>query len=183
MRRAALSIIAVLYTIAAFCWTMPNNVPFREQINSLSRPAFRYLGLWQSWEMFTPQPPSDDIYVTAMAHYKDGTQKDLNICRMHTMGYIERYQKERWRKWGSEYLRLDANKQLWEPTSRYFAQQMKGTDQSPLIKLELVRHWRQIYELPHQRKPSSAEKPWNRFIFHIQNFQTPEKKVETEKRS
>lgn len=164
MFQKALAALAAFYILSAVAWTMPKHFPFKEGLNDIVRSPFLFLGLWQGWEMFTPDPTFDDLYVTVAIEYRDGTKREFNVSRMGTMPYFVRYAKERWRKWGNEYLRLDSNKAMWEPAARYFAKRLPASEGNPIARVELVRHWRT--SVPGPISLSEAwEKPWNHFKF------------------
>lgn len=136
--------VAIAYIVAVFFWSMPSGIPFASASNHFFGPALRFSGLWQSWDMFAPTPANEDVYVTVNARYPGGGVQTHNISQMSAMGYYERYSKERWRKWASEYLRTEQNRSMWEPAARFFAKKYSTDYPTPISEIELVRHWKSI---------------------------------------
>ena len=130
------------YLVAAFLWSMPEEIPFKRRVDRFFSPAFQELGLWQNWRMFAPTPRTEDIYVTAMAKLADGRSVELNLSCMWKMSLFERYRKERWRKLFNDYIRNDDYSSYWPAVSRWVVREVSATETSPPVRIELWRHWR-----------------------------------------
>ena len=63
---------------------------------------------------------------------------------MHLLSLTERYAKERYRKFGNERLRLDANSALWPDAARYIARLYNTDPANPPVSVQLVRHWSMV---------------------------------------
>jgi len=62
------------YTVAALSWTMPAVLfPQKAAIDGFVRGPFLLLGLWQAWDMFSPDPRTDDICVELRYTDSNGT--------------------------------------------------------------------------------------------------------------
>lgn len=99
-------------------------------------------GLWQYWDMFSPNPANTDIWWDAIVTYKSGKKVIAVYPRMKTMGVFEKYFKERYRKF-LERMNTDATDSWKRPD---FAQRMallsyKDPDDPP-IRVQLRRHYR-----------------------------------------
>lgn len=99
-------------------------------------------GLWQGWDMFAPDPLALEIDLVAEVTFADGHQATWIFPRMQEMPYLERYRKERWRKW-RERVRLDAFAQIWPDTARWIARRFDGP-WHPVRSVALVRRWKAI---------------------------------------
>jgi hypothetical protein len=55
-------------------------------------------GLFQSWDMFAPNPKSINSYVKAVVITENRHMKVWTFPRMEELSYRERYRKERYRK-------------------------------------------------------------------------------------
>src|SRR6476661_7820672 len=98
-----------------FCWSMPfQSAPFAT-IRELTDRYVYFCGLWQSWDMFAPEPVSQLRRMDAKICFRDGSERTWEFFDSSSAGTIERWRKERHRKWAHENLRLDSNKRLWEP--------------------------------------------------------------------
>jgi hypothetical protein len=70
------------------------------------------------------------------------------------------YSDYRWQKFG-EHLRLDSNRQLWEPFATYLAGQERVGGRTP-VRVSLVRRWAEL------RPPGGAMGlgPWQQFVYY-----------------
>lgn len=138
------------------------NLPYQAPLITWAMPAIRpYMigsGFMQGWGMFAPDPFSLDLYLTANVHYADGTVRTWEFPRMEHMGFWERYQKERWRKY-AEIVHQDSYKFLWPPMARYVARVNNIYPNNPPVSVDLVRHWRNV------RAPDQAPAAFDSFQF------------------
>ena len=151
------------YLVGAIMWTLPEGIPLKPRVEKFVSPVFRSLGLWQSWEMFAPSPRKEDIYVDTIITFPDGHRDTRNLARMWTMGYFERYRKERHRKFFNDHIRSDNQSQNWPQLATWLA---KDTTESTGIrptKIELYRHWRATEPGLLARTPIDVG--WNQFKF------------------
>jgi hypothetical protein len=164
--RQSLGIAAAVYMLGALCWSMPEGFPFKPSVESLYRPFFQWAGLWQGWDMFAPNPRDEDVFVSTEIYFADGTQKTSIVTKMSNFSYLERYQKERWRKFFNDNLRLDSNKAMWNAAAEWFAREASLENGHPVARVELVRHWRKSL-LPKDRgNVLDDRRPYARFVFH-----------------
>ena len=124
-------------------------------------------GTWQYWDMFAPTPRSDDVKVEVVYLTGDGERHSVFLTDMRSMGYFERWQKERWRKYFNDNLRTDAQRYLWEPFAVFFARELTSGGITP-VQIELIRHWRSAEKPfgPHLRG-SIKSSPWNKYTFYV----------------
>lgn len=135
-----MAFIFVHLYIMAF-WGLPAS-RFR---NYMVRPVVDYvmsLGLWQSWDMFAPDPLSINYSLHAQVFFKDGSLKVWEFPRMEKLGLWDRYQKERYRKW-RERVRQDIYSSIWDDTARYIAR-LHNNPTNPPTRVILVREWESI---------------------------------------
>ena len=85
------------------------------------RPYMLWSGLFQAWDMFAPNPMKLNSYVEAEVSFRDGSRRIWSFPRMNEIGYVDRYFKERYRKFANEYLRMDVHSALWPDAARYIA--------------------------------------------------------------
>lgn len=130
------------YLIGAFMWSMPPEIPLKSRTDRFFRRPFQFLGLWQNWQMFAPDPRRDDIYVDAKVTLEDGRVIERNLSRMWVMSYFEQYRKERWRKMFNDYIRTDQYKVHWPAVGKWLMRDTSSRETSPAKHVELWRHWR-----------------------------------------
>lgn len=116
--------------------------------------------------MFAPIPRNEDIYVTSNISYDDGTTETWTLSRMSDLGYLRRYQRERWRKFFNDNLRTDSNKQMWEPAAQWIARTKERETGKRVTQVQLVRHWRQSLRPGESGNVFADKRPFNHFVFH-----------------
>ena len=154
MQKRWVSGFIILHVILITVWSLPNtNHPgglarfamrLREELRSSIEPIMLSTGLWQGWDMFAPNPLSSNFDVDAEIRFQDGSQKIWVFPKMERLGFMERYQKERYRKW-REQVRIDDNAVIWRDTARWIAQQFRNP-KNPPVYVSLSRHWTPILE-------------------------------------
>jgi hypothetical protein len=140
--------------------------PPKPVIDRVAGSPLLVLGLWQSWDMFSPDPRTADICVEMRCTNRDGSSDRRMLTDMVAMGYYERWQKDRWRKYFNDHLRLDDERSLWQPFAEYAARRLREEGDDPAT-IELVRWWRPCD--PNIRPELRADvrrTPWQSNVFH-----------------
>ncbi len=143
LRKAIINLFLVWQVLAVAVWLLPDGIG-RQTVYPVVSDYMRFTGCWQQWTMFSPSPYKNDSYVEARIEYPDGTSSHWNVVRMHDLGYVQKYQRERFRK-AIENMHLDDNSRMWPYLSRYCALQSErsGRPNYPMT-VHLVRHFRYI---------------------------------------
>jgi hypothetical protein len=141
-KKLLLHILVAGYLIGAFFWTMPSETPIKSRSDEAFRSIFRPLGLWQAWDMFSPNPRNDDVYCDARIVYDDGSTETWNLSRMAHMGYYERYRRERWRKFFNDRMRVDERKNDWPKIGDWMGRDIESRTNKKPASITLARHWR-----------------------------------------
>lgn len=158
--------LAVLYMVTATFWSLPEGFPAKKTVDALVSPLFLRLGLWQGWDMFSPNPRSEDIYISAKAFFSDGTEQVYALSRMTDYSLARRYQRERWRKFFNDNFRLDSHRVLWPDGAVWVARRIFHKTGKMPSRVELWRHWRNCVR-PGEPKPAEESK----FRFYTREFQ------------
>jgi hypothetical protein len=88
------------------------------------------------------------------------------LTDMVAMGYVERWQKDRWRKYFNDHLRLDDERQLWQPFADYAVRRLRLEGYDPM-SIELVRWWRSCEPaVGPELRADVRRTPWNSYVFH-----------------
>src|SRR5579862_5767533 len=119
LRKAAISAFVLWQLLMVTFWLMPDSATQRFLLRTL-RDYMWATGSDQNWNMFSPNPASTDVYMSALITYQDGTQKTWLFPRMHNLGVVQKYQQERFRKF-IENAHLDANSAVWPYAARFAA--------------------------------------------------------------
>lgn len=97
-RHTIISAFILFHLIAITCWALPWNPAVVKDVKELIRPYMLWSGLFQSWDMFAPNPKPENAYVRAVVITSDRHIKVWNFPRMEELSFGQRYQKERYRK-------------------------------------------------------------------------------------
>jgi len=85
---------------------------------------------------------------------------------MVAMGYAERWQKDRWRKYFNDHLRLDDERSLWQPFAEYAARRLREEGDDPAV-IELVRWWRPCDPgISPDLRADVRQTPWQSYVFY-----------------
>jgi hypothetical protein len=137
--RAFINAFIVLQLYVIVFWGMPG-WNLRQALIQPVEPYVLKLGLWHSWDMFSPDPLAVNFHLEAHITYADGSVRIWEFPRMEKLGYWERYQKERFRKW-RERVRQDVYAVVWDDTARYVARLNNNNPANPPRQVVLMRHW------------------------------------------
>jgi hypothetical protein len=162
VKRYAISAFLLLHLLVIGSWALPSQPRLLGVIKNIVAPYAWRSGLFQSWDMFAPNPRRADTYITAEIEYRDGKLRSWIFPQMQDLGYIERYSKERYRKFSNDCLRLDENAMLWPDAARFIAR-LNADMLSPPQTVRLFRNW-SLISLP---PPGEAAQPerWQRYAF------------------
>ena len=151
----------IFHILAISCWCMPLSSPFIGVCRDALRPYFVWSGLFQSWDMFSPQPKAGNSYLEALILYKDGSTKIWSFPRMEQLTLTEKYSKERYRKF-VETLLDNKNADLWPDVARYVARLPEIREGQPQ-KVMLVAKWSDIVRQP---DGTFTRAPWDENVFY-----------------
>jgi hypothetical protein len=166
--RIAATIFVAFHLFAVITWAVPLDTPLIVQCREAIKGYMLWTGLFQKWDMFAPDPSKLNNYVTANVVYRDGRTAVWTFPRMENLGYVDRYFKERYRKYANDNLRLDARAPLWPDAARYIARAMATPSEAP-VEVDLVRHWSEVPAPgPHGEEPPA---PWSEFTFYRYSVQ------------
>jgi hypothetical protein len=139
--RAFINAFIILHVYIIVIWGLPSS-RFRYVMTQPVQSYVLQTGLWQSWDMFSPEPLSLNFTVEAHIRFRDGSTNVWEFPRMEKLGIWERFQKERYRKW-RERIRQDSYGIAWNDTARFVAR-LHNNPANPPVKVTLVRHWQAI---------------------------------------
>ena len=158
----AISAFLLFHLFAITCWCIPLNSLLIPKCKQLVGPYVIWSGLFQAWDMFAPNPSKLNIYIEAEVTFLNGQKSVWKFPKMHELGYTERYFKERFRKFSTEYLLADTNAGMWPDAARYVAR-VNSSDSNPAVCVRLIRHWSEV-GLP-ETDGSYKPRPWFEYGF------------------
>jgi hypothetical protein len=172
VRKCMISFLIILQFVALFSLTAPKTsgyLPWTTPIHDFVRPVAQTLGLWQSWDMFSPNPRDDDVRFYARAVLKDHSLKEWSPPDPLIFGFFKRHSNERFRKWTNDHLRLNRDRRAWRDAVHFMVSQMGETIDS-VQKIQFVREWRRV-------KPFGLrfdeDREWHSFAFYKINLHPP----------
>jgi len=121
------------------------------------------LGLRQDWTMFAPNPMRENTYIDAEITYHSGRKRIWTFPQMQELGYVERYAKERYRKFANERLWMKENSVIWPDTARLIAR-LNGDPSDPPAVVRLSHYRCIIPWAPPPGEPPARER-WEREVF------------------
>ena len=140
------NIFIVVYVLSALSWTQPAPNMLQQRYNDVIRPVMAFTGLWQSWDMFSPEPLTINIHVEYKVVYSDGRAVLRSFPQLHKLDVVSRIFKERFRKF-QENVRLDNNELLWQDLALWIARHDEKLARAPaassrtITRVELIRRW------------------------------------------
>jgi hypothetical protein len=137
------------------------------------RPTFNFLGLWQEFAVFGPNPRKTNLHLTANITTTDGKVYEYVFPRIEQQNHFEKLFGERIRKYGIEHLNWNSNYYLWPHFCAFLVrlQEEKGIHPA---KIELMRHW--AYTPPPEQgigKPPLPHSNHNLFYTYYVPAKTP----------
>lgn len=101
----------------------------------------RYLfatGLWQGKGVFVPRPHVYNLKFSAEITYADGSKKIWECPQMQKLSLLERFQKERYRKWSRQNMDTNTPMRWWPDTAIYIARINPKENTRP-VEVKLIR--------------------------------------------
>ncbi len=131
----------IFHLFALIPWALPGDALWFARLRRTAEPYMLWSGLWQKWDMFSPDPLKLNAWLSAEVVYPGGETKTFEFPRMENLGETQKFLQERFRKWASERVRVDENSMLWPDTSRWVARQHWNDGSGPPLEVHLIRHF------------------------------------------
>ncbi len=164
----AINAFLIFHIVAIACWCIPINTPLTLEFKELVRPYFLWSGLFQAWDMFSPNPKAGNSYLEAIVIYQDGSIEMWTFPRMELLSITEKTFKERYRKF-EDVLSGGEFPALWPEAARRVAR-LNNDHSTPPQKVMLVVRWSDI--IP-KDDGSYDRGPWGVEVFYSYDV-TPE---------
>lgn len=121
-------------------------------------------GLWQSWDMFSPNPSNLNIWADEVVYFADGTSKRHQYPRIQLLSIPEKYLKERYRKF-LERANGDDNAYLWPTFAQRIALEEYKNPKNPPVRIELWRHF--YFVEPPSKVTKEEYKDYKYFTYEV----------------
>ena len=120
-------------------------------------------GSWQYWDMFAPDPSQIDQYADAEVKLSDGTTVVVGYPRMYALNLMDKYLKERYRKFFERAGSQD-HSYLWPRFALLLAERAATDPNNPPVAVTLRRHALRIFP---PGKPQPTEYTNERYFYYV----------------
>lgn len=128
LRRSAISAFILFHLFVITIVAVP--LKAFSGVKELVMPYMRWSGLYQSWDMFGPDPVKVNAYVKAVVISRDRHMQVWSFPRMEDLGLGERFRKERYRKF-LEVLPQPQYAPLWPDVASHLARSLNNATDPP----------------------------------------------------
>ena len=148
LRRGVISAFILLHLFVITVVAVP--LKAFSGVKDLVMPYMRWSGLFQSWDMFGPDPVKVNSYVKAVVISRDRHMQVWSFPKMEDLGLGERFRKERYRKF-MEVLPQPQLALLWPDVAIHLARSLNNPADPP-DKILLIEFQSDIH-------PGSVDSP------------------------
>lgn len=122
-------------------------------VGKIYEPVDHYLSffsIYQSWNMFSPNPARVDAHISAEVEFDDGSRDVYYFPDSRSLSLSEKYRfGERFRVL-LETARQDDNSYLWKDLAKFALRKLRSSNYNKIpMKVHLYRHWS---EIPHVKE-------------------------------
>ncbi|HIA50827.1 MAG TPA: hypothetical protein EYN91_01885 [Candidatus Melainabacteria bacterium] len=151
-----ISLLIAVYFAFVFIWFLPESV-FKSKVFSPMYTPWLYWGLNQSWSLFSPNIRQMNYYPSAIITFEDGSKALWEPPLMDKLTLVERFKREKFRKWSIDSLPWSRFKDYWPDFARYVGRKYYNPLNKP-VSLSLNLRWIEIPS-PSQKFFRQAELP------------------------
>ncbi len=166
-QRFVITGFVLFHLLGMFCWALPIDLPLIQALKNFLHPYFSLCNLDQTWNMFAPDPLVANSYELAQITFEDGSLSIWSFPRMEDLSLLDRYKKERYRKFTNDWLWREQHSELWPDTAHYIAREASKSLKRP-SSIRLIRYSSAI---PSPGSPKTALR-WKQYI--VFNYQVDE---------
>jgi hypothetical protein len=128
LRRGAISAFILFHLFVITVVAVP--LKAFSGVKEMVMPYMRWSGLFQSWDMFGPDPVKVNAYVKAVVISRDRHMQVWSFPKMEDLGLEERFRKERYRKF-LEVLPQPQYAPLWPDVATHLARSLNNPADPP----------------------------------------------------
>ncbi len=118
LMKLAISFVVIVYSVSAIAYISPPSA-LRDTIVEKESSWWQFFGFDQRWALFAPSIRTVNFDVVCLITYNDGAMSLWQPPRVELMSLLERYQKDKFRKWGMDSLPGSRYQECWPDFSRY----------------------------------------------------------------
>lgn len=146
LKEVILSTVTITWVLITAFWLVPDKDDvgiLRKRIVGPVQMFWLFWGLEQSWALFSPTIRDMNYHTVGVVTLKDGSKLIWEPPRMDKLDIWERFQKEKYRKWGVDSLPWKPFKEFWPYMARYVGRQVQNQENPP-VQFSLLLYWTKI---------------------------------------
>jgi hypothetical protein len=113
--------IAIAAYIFSLCLMLLPSWPPRDLLIQPVQPFLGAFGLWQAWNVFSPEIRKENYHLLAFVDFKDGSMSVWEFPRQEEKTGIEQLRAHRFRKWSQDRVKNNTFGLVMPDTARYVA--------------------------------------------------------------
>ncbi|MBX9696251.1 MAG: hypothetical protein K2Z81_27940, partial [Cyanobacteria bacterium] len=123
-------------------WLLPESEPKRRVVEPI-KVLWLFFRLDQNWSLFSPVIRNINYHTVAVVTYRDGFKRIWELPRMERLNWIDKFRKEKFRKWSVDSLPWEDHKEFWPYFARYVGRELYNAENPP-AEFSLCLFWAPI---------------------------------------
>ncbi len=132
MRKVVISAFLSFQLLLVVCILFPI-FDWQKSLSEYFGGYIAFIGLDQSYSVFTPKPKDENLHLVAVVEHADGSEELWPYPRLEKLPIFKRMSMERYRKFGLDNLAQPRFKNLWPDFARYIARQTNAPGNPPIM--------------------------------------------------
>jgi hypothetical protein len=116
--RCLISAFIIIHFSLTMVWLLPQT-PLRRNIIDSCRYTWAFFGFDQRWELFAPNTREVNCHAVMLITYKNGNTTLWPVPRMDLADYVQKFSRDKFRKWGTDNLPWEDHREYWPDFARY----------------------------------------------------------------
>lgn len=117
--KIVISLFIIIHTGLIIAWLSPEDIAFRKRITDSISSPWKFFGLSQGWKLFAPTVRNFNAHSIALITFEDGSMTQWPLPRLDQMNFIEKFQRDKFRKWNGDNLHSDRYKHFYRDLAIY----------------------------------------------------------------
>jgi len=136
--KGVISAYIILQVSLTFAFLSPDTIALRQAITDAASGVWKFCGLWQGWNLFAPEIRNVNSHSVAVIQFDDGSSTIWPLQRMDQMNPIDKFRRDKFRKWTGDNVQWDRYREYWPAFARYVGRlHYDGTGPKP-VSLALI---------------------------------------------
>lgn len=128
-----ISAFIILHVSLTIAFLSPESIALRQAITDATGFFWKFSGMYQGWQLFAPAIRNFNSHSIVLLSFEDGSTTEWPLARTDQMGYWEKYQRDKFRKWNGDNIQSDRHKEDWPDFAKYVGRlHYDGTGPKPV---------------------------------------------------